>query len=165
MGKAQNETEKLQETIDDLKKRLEAAEAKLANVESATYVPGFYSPGDNEQYYTIDSGRVSYCHNWTQEHTDYALGAGICFKTKQETEDFLNWLKAYAVLREDAKGYNPGCDFDDCYYYVYVDDGGDVMADDCSYGKCDLICFEKEEDAKKSAKEHAAEWKIFYGIK
>jgi hypothetical protein len=123
-----------------------------------------WTPGRNEHYVTVDGGRVDECINFNQSATDAAIAAGQCFKTKKEAEDYIEWLKAFKTLRDDAQGYK----FDDAVdnYFVECDpeDGELGIESDSGYIH-QLIYFESAELAAESIEKHEKEWKIFYGVK
>ena len=122
-----------------------------------------WRPGRNEEYYSVDGGRLDACVNFNQDTTDKAIAVGQCFKTKKEAEDYIEWLKAFKTLRDDTQGYK----FKDgarnhCVDYSEDDGlGTDYHVEYRSH----LIYFESEADAKKSIEKHEKEWKIFYGVK
>lgn len=122
-----------------------------------------WRPERNEDYYTIDGGRVNGCANFSQDTTDKAIAVGQCFKTRKEAEDYIEWLKAFKTLRDDAQGHK----FDEAVdnYFVECDTDGEfrVESDDGFINQ--LIYFKSAELASESIEKHEKEWKIFYGMK
>lgn len=62
-----------------------------------------WGPGEMENYWGIDGCGEVYCFtNHYQGITDNHFAIGNCFRTKEEAEAHLKWLKAVAVLRVDT---------------------------------------------------------------
>mgnify|MGYP006050798229 FL=1 len=112
---------------------------------------------------TVDGGRVSDCINYSQDTTDMAIAVGQCFKTRKEAEDYIEWLKAFKTLRDDAQGYK----FDEAVdnYFVECDTDGDLRVESDDGCINQLIYFKSAELAANSIEKHEREWKIFYGVK
>ena len=122
-----------------------------------------WTPDDGEYYVTVDGGRVSDCINNIQDTTDMAIAVGQCFKTRKEAEDYIEWLKAFKTLRDDAQGYK----FDEAVdnYFVECDTDGDLRVESDDGCINQLIYFKSAELAANSIEKHEKEWKIFYGVK
>lgn len=162
---AQNETAKLQESIDELKDRIAKLEKENAELKgkSAAFEPDYWGT-----YYNISQrGEVRSATNFNQDQTDDEMLIGNCFKTREEAERFLEWLKARKVLLDDAKGFEPDWFDDDQrkWYLIYDTEDHEF---DTDWSWCALenygIYFETEEEVQKSLKEHEAEWRIFMGL-
>lgn len=122
-----------------------------------------WRPGRNEEYYSVDGGRLDACVNFNQDTTDKAIAVGQCFKTRKEAEDYIEWLKAFKTLRDDAQGYK----FDEAVdnYFVECDTDGDLCVESDDGCINQLIYFKSAELASKSLEKHEKEWKIFFGVK
>lgn len=160
---ATSETEKLQETIDELKERVERLEKENAKLKGETS----WKPRENENYYSVDGGVISRYMNITQEITDAAIAAGNCFKTKAEAEEFLAWLKARKTLLDDTKGLKP--DWEDIaiskHCAVYHSTDGTLGTDTWqTFNQGQNIWFKTTEDAEESIKKHEKEWRIYMGL-
>lgn len=160
---ATNETEKLQETIDELKERIERLEKENAKLKGKTS----WEPQHGEEYFNVDGGEIVRCVNITQTQTDYAAEAGNCFKTRDEAEGFLAWLKARKTLLDDTKGFKPDWDDGgmDKYCVIYRGGSGTFDVDTWwSINQGQNIWFETREDAEESIKKHEEEWRVYMGI-
>lgn len=91
---------------------------------------------------------------------------GSYFKTEQEAEEHLEWLKARATLLKDTKGFKPDWnDADGWKYCVYYDHPYSTLkVDSAVYVDAHEFYFETKEDAKFSIKLHEKEWRIYLGV-
>lgn len=122
-----------------------------------------WTPDRGERYMSVDGGSVDECINYCQDSTDKAIAAGQCFKTRKEVEDYIEWLKAFKTLRDDAKGHK----FDEAVdnYFVECDTDGELRVESDDGCISQLVYFKTAELAAKSIEKHEKEWKIFYGVK
>lgn len=160
---ASSETKKLQETIDELKERVERLEKENAKLKSKTG----WEPMHSERYYSVDSGRISEYANYSQDTTDRAVATGNCFKTRAEAEEFLAWLRVRKTLLDDTNGFKPDWeDTDMDKVYVFYDiENEEFLTGDCRYvNDGENIWFKTEEDAEESIKKHEKEWRIYMGL-
>jgi hypothetical protein len=160
-------------TINDKKEDKKMTEEEIKKIalkavkealEQAKDAKTGWTPHRNEDYVTVDGGRIDTCVNFNQSTTDAAIAAGQCFKTKKEAEDYIEWLKAFKTLRDDAQGYK----FDDAvdnYFVECAPEDGELSTESDSGYINQLIYFESAELAAESIEKHAREWKIFYGVK
>lgn len=156
------ETKKLQETIDELKERVERLEIENACLKGKTS----WKPGRSEEYYIIEGGVIEHCANVVQTPTDLAIAAGNCFKTREEAEELLEWLKARKTLLDDTKGFKPDWENGMDKFHVYCDVLVEKFYADayrCTNNGVG-IWFETIEDAKESIKKHEKEWRIYMGL-
>lgn len=89
------------------------------------------------------------------------------FKTEKEAEDFLEWSKARAVIKQDTKGFKPN------WYnhhqskwsveYDYDDSSLEVWHE--TFNKTAEFYFETYEDAENSINNHREEWMTYLGVK
>lgn len=160
---ATSETEKLQDTIDELKECIERLEKENAKLKGNTS----WEPRSGETYYAVNGGQISEAGNYFQEETDNAIAAGNCFKTRDEAEELLTWLKARKTLLDDTNGFKPDWEDDDqskVYVYCDVDDYEFIVEDHTCINDGQNIWFETEEDAWESVKKHEKEWRIYMGL-
>lgn len=149
-------------TEEEIKKiALEAVKEALEQTKDAKTG---WTPDRGEYYVSVDGGRVDECTNFNQSTTDAAIAAGQCFKDKKEAEDYIEWLKAFKTLRDDAQGYKFDEAVDNYFVECDPDDGGLSVEFDSGYIN-QLIYFKSDELAEKSIEKHGREWKIFYGVK
>lgn len=102
----------------------------------------------------------------------YLKEIGNYFETQEEAEEYLEYLKAKAVIKQDAKGFKPNwndtkqikysCSYDEDRFTGY----GCVkpVIEETSTKMGTLIYFKSEEDIKESLKKHPEEWRkyLFY---
>lgn len=88
---------------------------------------------------------------------------GLLFKTEEEAEKHLAYLKAKEVIRQDAKGFKPDWnDYDESKYYGYWDFKEHKPDWGISYmSKGANIYFKRFIDIDKSFREHPKEWKAY----
>ncbi len=90
-------------------------------------------------------------------------GVGNYFETREEAEKYLEYLKAKAIIKQDAKGFEPDwSDTDELKYYGYWD--CNVNKVDYGYTYTDRtseIHFQYIKDIEKSFKKHPEEWKTY----
>lgn len=88
---------------------------------------------------------------------------GLAFKSKEEAERCIEYLKAKAIIKQDAKGFEPDWvdDNERKYYgYWFFDDN----TADCDYtylAKNSEIYFRTREDIEESFKKHPDEWETY----
>lgn len=101
---------------------------------------------------------------------DNVKSLGLLFKTKEEAEKYLEYLKAKAIIRQDAKGFKPDWNDDgEIKYFGYlhfekIEFG--IVAKENKFGrermnKTTTIYFQSEEDIKDSFEKHYEEWKTY----
>ena len=61
------------------------------------------------EYFYIDSnGDIEYSKNeWNEEAVEHHKLIGNYFETREEAEKYLEYLKAKAIIKQDAKGFKP----------------------------------------------------------
>ena len=129
--------------------------------------PTRWKPEIDQKYYCmVDSGPVvdDYWNDVGIDHERFDIGN--CFKTKEEAEQVVEYLKALAVVRGDAttkftKGGNN--------WYVYYDTNLNSIYSSISRSMLDngvfgLPYFATMEDAQRSIKLHEKEWLTIFGI-
>lgn len=160
---ATNETEKLQETIDELKERVERLEKENAKLKGEMK----WAPRPGDDYFVVDGGRTWCYTNSDPEEGINAIAAGNCFKTRDEAKEFLEWLKARKTLLDDTKDFKP--DWKDANMDKFCATYDPI----CATFNVDIwrttnqgqnIWFETREDAEESIKKHKNEWRIYMGL-
>ena len=89
---------------------------------------------------------------------------GLLFKTEEEAEKYLEYLKAKTVIKQDTKGFKP--DWSNGYSYVYFgcwnNRRNELYADSTtSNEKYTTIYFKTKKDLLDSFKKHPEEWKVY----
>lgn len=89
--------------------------------------------------------------------------AGNYFKTKEEAERHLAYLKAKEVIKQDAKGFEPDWDNKDEFKYCGYWSNNLKKSDwNCTRTyKSPEIYFKTRKDIKESLKNHPEEWKTY----
>lgn len=116
-------------------------------------------------WYVRSDGGVVYDHEIKIDVDDDHYELGNYFKTEEEAQKAADWLKAFAILRDDTKGfksdwkdgsqlrwgvgYNYGTNRLSVYLTFRVQEG--------------VIYFATQDDAEESIKAHERQWKIYYG--
>lgn len=123
---------------------------------------------DQEYYHLASDGSVrndTFDDDFELDQDRFDIGN--CFKTKEEAERVVEYLKALAVVRGDAtskftKGRNN-------FYVVYDAAYNCLVVKDKSYyienGIFGLPYFATEEDAQRSIEQHRNEWLTIFGVK
>lgn len=114
--------------------------------------------------YICDDGAA--LHSMEDNHSidgsRYAIGN--YFKTEEEAQKAADWLRAFAILRDDTKGFKP--DWEDSNqdkWYVYYDHREKELAVNLVWTQQgEPLHFATEEDAEASIKNHEREWLAFF---
>ena len=128
-----------------------------------------WKPEKGEVYYRVGSDGRIYDDTWDDSLSitdSERFEIGDCFKTEEEAERVVEYLKALAVVRGDAtskftKGRNN-------FYVVYDAAYNYLVVKNKSYyienGIFGLPYFATENDAQKSIEQHRNEWLAIFGI-
>ena len=115
-------------------------------------------------YYVDEKGIISTVFE-DYRHTDIHLRQeiGNYFKTKEEAEKYLGYLKAKVIIKNDTKGFKPNWNnYDEVKYYGYWDFCKNKLDYDWGYEtKRVEIFFKTIEDVKESFEKHPKEWKVY----
>lgn len=160
------QVEELEKQVKDLR---EGAESMRVGKEYT------WEPETDEDYFRVDMNRdcVVDSRNISQEITDRHISFGNCFKTRDEAEQFNEWLKARATLIKEAKianeDWKPVYDEDDdecndkySIYYDYEDEELHACSErDFRSGE---IVFKSRELAEESIANFEDEWLIYLSV-
>lgn len=129
--------------------------------------PTRWKPVPGDTYWSLDGvGYVNYYESSGGTYTASRVSIGNCFKTKEEAERVVEYLKALAVVRGDVTSkFTKG---KSNYYVVYnasyncldVSDNVHLVKN----GIFGLPYFATEEDAQRSIELHNKEWLTIFGI-
>lgn len=91
---------------------------------------------------------------------------GNCFRTEEQAQKAVEWLKAFKVLRDDTKGFKPDWNGEGREKWtVYYDSGEGGLDTHLQFTTNDsLIYFATEADAKESISNHEKEWRQFLSL-
>lgn len=140
------DTQKLSE--EDKKKLIEA-------LEDDTW------PKAGDGFYFIDDQNEPICAFFGDHatHDNARLSIGNIFRTKQEAEKHITYLKALQVLKGDTKGYE--WKLPEEFYAVYYDTHLEYLkCNNLEHSWGEPVKFETREDAEQSIKLHEKEWHL-----
>lgn len=130
--------------------------------------PTRWKPEMHQAYRYINTDSSVSGSPWTDDYFDDGrFEIGNCFKTEEEAEQVVEYLKALAVVRGDATSKFTG---DRDNFYVYYDVISDHLAVGVSFydlenGIFGLPYFATTDDAKRSIEQHKNEWLTIFGVK
>ena len=113
-----------------------------------------------------NDGGVYYDYDDKTDVDDGRYEFGNYFKTEEEAQKASGWLKAFAVLRDDTKGFKPDWEnSDQDKWYVYYDHREKELTANLVWTQQgEPLHFATEEDAEASIKNHEREWLAFYEV-
>ncbi len=135
---------------------------------------GYWKPEAHEHYYFIDdSGDVDVdTFNPDVTYDNNRLLIGNCFKTEEDAQAMVGWLRARQRLIESGARFINTMDVDSSqsYYSVYYTiDRGDLVIEDAYVGENTVgekrLYFDDRQLADKSIKEHRDDWLTYLGVK
>ena len=87
---------------------------------------------------------------------------GNYFETEEEAEEYLEYLKAKAIIKQDTKGFKPDwSDYNQPKYFYYRGLDGLTFQDVYFSRKETTIYFATKDDIDKSFEKHRKEWKTY----
>ena len=133
--------------------------------------PTRWKPEKNQKYYCVSGDGRIYDDAWNDylSITDRErFDIGNCFKTKEEAERVVEYLKALAVVRGDATSKFDRKSLSN--WYVGYDSIGDSLYVSIYFHKIingvfDLPYFATSDDAQRSIELHKKEWRSIFGVK
>lgn len=130
--------------------------------------PESWKPKEGDEYWYIKAFGSVRSETRADDGFDRAANEiGNVFRTEEEAEKAIEWLKARKVLFDDAKGFKPNWKDDQEYKWSVVWDGyGIRLFADFHFSETSSPgpYFATREDAKASIKAHEKEWKIYLGV-
>lgn len=127
-----------------------------------------WKPELGQKYYYLDSNGLVYDNIWADDSIDsIRFEIGNCFKTEEEAERVVEYLKALAVVRGDAT--SEFVKYNDNWFIGYDPEHKSINAFCNPYtarnGIFGLPYFATEEDAQRSIEQHKNEWLTIFGVK
>ena len=121
-------------------------------------------------FFTIDIYRskfkeinTDYYSGWSALEVKNIKDLGLLFKTKEEIDKFIAYLKAKAIIKQDTKGFKPNwTNYDEQKYLGFWDldeDKLDWLSRNIFIEA--TIYFKSREDIEESFKKHPKEWKTY----
>lgn len=128
--------------------------------------------GSRGNYYFLVTGVLSVDQDTELgSHTDTSrYRYGNYFQTEEEAQAHADYLKALAVVRDDAKGFKPDWESPETNKYIvglhHITGTLTVATHLCAQdnGVFGLPYFETREDAQRSIDIHPDQWKTIFGI-
>lgn len=115
---------------------------------------------------SIETVNYSNTEDNRQEYKKYKeklKSVGNCFETREDAEKYFEYLKAKAIIKQDAKGFKP--DWNDKYkpkYWGYWNFYNNKLDNNFTFlSKSKDIYFKSKEDIEESLKKHPKEWKTY----
>ena len=137
--------------MEDLRKELEEAKAKIAEIEKqlTKEESGVWKPKHGERYWNIEDTGTTVGHIWDDDRYDNgSYTIGNCFRTKEETKFALEKLKVIAELKKYAEPKNREWDGKNYHYYLcYSTADREIKIDLFIKHKLPIIFFESIEKA------------------
>lgn len=128
------------------------------------YFDDWFEEKVEEFYYINEKGFVSTLpKNYIHSDVHLRRAIGNYFKTKEEAEKYLEYLKAKAIIKKDTKGFRPDWnDENDRKYCGFWDSTKKEFEYMCiSNLQSDSIYFNIADDIVESFEKHPKEWKTY----
>jgi len=120
-------------------------------------------PDLNEYFYITDDGNVDFVVEENHNLSKRRRAIGNIFKTKEEAEKYLEYLKAKTIIKQDTKGFKPDwTNYDEQKYLGFWDLDEDKL--DWLLRNIFIeatIYFKSREDIEESFEKHPEEWRTY----
>ena len=135
---------------------------------------GYWKPESDETYYYMDEDGDIYSSEFdrTRAYCLKNLSLGDCFRTEDDTQAVVDWLKARQRLIESGARFinSQNIDADGNYSSVYFDvSEKELTLNNVFLSKRTVfdkkLYFDDEQLARKSVKEHKYDWLTYLGVK
>lgn len=154
--------------LDDGKEYMFWGEIKTQNIKN--FDEWFEEIEEPKIYFTIDIYKskfkeinTDYYSGWSALEVKNIKDLGLLFKTKEEIDKFIAYLKAKAIIKQDTKGFNPNWEDKDENRFIGCWDFKRKKAR-FDYGdtfKTPEIYFKSREDISESFEKHPEEWRTY----
>lgn len=123
---------------------------------------GWWKPQSNEKYYYLAASGEVYIDSWVNGGLDeLRYSMGVCFKTKEATKRWREYLKAIATVRQDEGVLTPEQAANNGYiYYICTHNEFGPVVHGFNYVSVNTVLFDTKEHAQASLDKHPDEWKI-----
>lgn len=133
-------------------------------VKDIEYFDNWFEEVVEEFYFIDEKGFVSTLpKNYIHADIHLRQAIGNYFKTKQEAEEYLEYLKAKEVIKQDAKGFKPNWEDEEqmkfCGCWKKLTSKLDYTWERTF--KSSTIYFKSLEDIEESLKKHSKEWETY----
>ena len=122
---------------------------------------------EDERYWLVEEdGVVVDNYEFGMDIDDRRYGIGNYFKTEEEAQKASDWLKAFAILRDDTKGFKANWkDGGQLRWGVEYNYDTNRLSVYLTFGIQDgVIYFATQDDAEKSIEAHERQWLTYYGV-
>ena len=119
---------------------------------------------EDERYWYVGSdGVVDDNYEDKMGTDDRRYEFGNYFKTEEEAQKTAEWLRAFAILRDDTKGFKPDWknEKQKRWYVFYSLFNGEFYTEGYIDCHSSPIIFATKDDAQASIKNHEQEWQTF----
>lgn len=126
-----------------------------------------------KQYFSINLLKATVEEIMNTHHSEGEIenmkSIGMLFESRGQAEDYLKYLRATAIIKQDAKGFKPDwTNNSEIKYFGYlhfekIEFGIAVKEDKFGHermNKITTIYFQSEEDIKDSLEKHPGEWRV-----
>ena len=119
-----------------------------------------------QYWYVRSDGVVDDDYEDKTDIDDGRYELGNYFKTEEETQKASDWLKAFAILRDDTKGFKPDWrDGVQLRWGVEYNYDTNRLSVYLTFGIQEgVIYFATQDDAEESIKAHEREWLTFFNV-
>lgn len=120
-------------------------------------------PDLNEYFYITDDGKVDFVVEENHNLSQRRMAIGNIFKTQEEAEKRIDYLKAKTILKQDTKGFKPNwADEDEYKYSAYWNINRSEPDYDTTISERGAkIFFRNQKQIEESFKKHPEEWKTY----
>ena len=154
--------------LDDGKEYMFWGEIKIQNIKN--FDEWFEEIKEPKIYFTIDIYKskfkeinTDYYSGWSALEVKNIKDLGLLFKTKEEIDKFIAYLKAKAIIKQDTKGFKPNWnnEGEKKFFGSWNFQRKEVYWNYEYINKYVEIYFKTNEDIEESFKKHPKEWKTY----
>lgn len=120
-------------------------------------------PDINEYFCITDDGNVDFVVEENHNLSRRRMAIGNIFKTQEEAEKYIDYLKAETILKEDTKGFKPDWENEDEYKYsAFLNINHSEPDYETTISERGArIFFRNQKQIEESFKKHPEEWKTY----
>lgn len=154
--------------LDDGKEYMFWGEIKIQNIKN--FDEWFEEIKEPKIFFTIDIYKskfkeinTDYYSGWSALEVKNIKDLGLLFKTKEEIDKFIAYLKAKAIIKQDTKGFKPNWnnEGEKKFFGSWNFQRKEVYWDYEYINKYVEIYFKTNEDIEESFEKHSEEWKTY----
>lgn len=143
---------------------------KLSSDEFWDFDEWFEEIEEPKIYFTIDIYKskfkeinTDYYSGWSALEVKNIKDLGLLFKTKEEIDKFIAYLKAKAIIKQDTKGFKPNWnnEGEKKFFGSWNFQRKEVYWNYEYINKYVEIYFKTNEDIEESFEKHSEEWKVY----